>query len=190
MTHEKTKNIAGVGILMAIVIVLQLLGSFIRFGPFSISLVLIPIVVGAALYGLLAGGLLGFTFGLVVLLSGDAAAFLAVDIPGTILTVLLKGTLAGVLAGVVYRLFKNSQTLGTVLSAIVCPVTNTGIFLLGCLLFFMPKITEWAQGAGFENVGRFMIVGLVGGNFLAELLTNIILAPIILRIIQIGENKS
>lgn len=30
---------------------LQFVGSAIRFGPFSISLVLIPIVLGAALYG-------------------------------------------------------------------------------------------------------------------------------------------
>ncbi|MBQ2509866.1 MAG: ECF transporter S component, partial [Erysipelotrichaceae bacterium] len=99
MTHEKTKNITGIGILMAIVIILQLLGSFIRFGPFSISLVLIPIVVGAALYGPFAGGLLGLTFGVVVLLSGDAAPFLAVNVFGTVLTVLLKGALAGVFAG-------------------------------------------------------------------------------------------
>ena len=189
MTHEKTKNITGIGILMAIVIILQLLGSFIRFGPFSISLVLIPIVVGAALYGPFAGGLLGLTFGVVVLLSGDAAPFLAVNVFGTVLTVLLKGALAGVFAGLVFRMFKKNQTLGTILSAAVCPITNTGIFLLGCLLFFLPTISEWAQAFGFENVGKYMIFGLVGGNFLAELLTNIILSPIILRIIRIGENR-
>ena len=45
------KKIAGVGLLTALVVVLQLLGSFIKFGTVSISLVLIPIVVGAALYG-------------------------------------------------------------------------------------------------------------------------------------------
>ena len=189
MTHEKTKTITGVAILMAIVIVLQLLGSFIRFGPFSISLVLIPIVVGAALYGPFAGGLLGLTFGAVVLLSGDAAPFLAVNVFGTILTVLLKGALAGVFAGLVFRMFKKNETLGTVLSAAVCPITNTGIFLLGCLLFFLPTISQWAAGLGFESVGKYMIFGLVGGNFLAELLTNIILSPIILCIIRIGKNK-
>ena len=49
------KKIAGVGLLTALVVVLQLLGSFIKFGTVSISLVLIPIVVGAALYGVGAG---------------------------------------------------------------------------------------------------------------------------------------
>ena len=67
MKNDRTKKIATLGILTAVVIVLQLMGSFIRFGQFSISLVLIPIVVGTALYGPLAGAWLGFVFSLVVL---------------------------------------------------------------------------------------------------------------------------
>ena len=61
-----TRTLTGVALLTAIVVVLQLLGSFIRFGTFSISLVLVPIVVGAALYGAWAGCWLGFVFGLVL----------------------------------------------------------------------------------------------------------------------------
>ena len=87
---QNTKKIAGIGLLTAIVVVLQLLGSFIRFGPFSISLVLIPIAVGAALYGILAGGWLGLAFGVAVLLSGDAGVFLAINPIGTVVTVLIK----------------------------------------------------------------------------------------------------
>ena len=89
-----TRTLTGVALFTAIVVVLQFLGAFIRFGPFSISLVLIPIVVGAALYGPWAGAWLGFVFGVVVLLSGDAAAFLVISPIGTILVVLLKGALA------------------------------------------------------------------------------------------------
>ena len=47
----KNNNIAGVGLFTAIVIVLQMLGAVIRFGPFSITLTLVPIIVGAAIYG-------------------------------------------------------------------------------------------------------------------------------------------
>ena len=93
--NSKTKKIVGIGLFTAIVLVLQFLGGSIRFGMFSISLVLVPIVVGAAVYGWQAGAWLGFVFGVAVLLSGDAAAFLAVDVFGTILTVLVKGTAAG-----------------------------------------------------------------------------------------------
>ena len=167
---------------------LQLLGSFIRFGPFSISLVLIPIVVGAAMYGTAAGAWLGFIFGLVVLLSGDAAAFLGVNALGTIITVIAKGTLAGLCAGLVFRaLVKTNTYVAVIVSAVVCPVVNTGVFLLGCLLFFMETINGWAAAAGFASAGTYMIVGLVGLNFVFELLVNVILSPVIVRIISIGK---
>ncbi|MBR5341572.1 MAG: ECF transporter S component [Erysipelotrichaceae bacterium] len=189
MKNEKTRKIAGVGILTAIVIVLQMMGSFIKLGPFSISLVLIPLVVGAALYGPYAGAFLGFIFGLVVLLSGDAAAFLAVTVFGTVLTVLVKGTLAGFASGIVYKLFAKKPFLAAVMAAVSCPIVNTGVFLIGCLLFFMPTISAWAEALGFANVYTYMILGLVGGNFIFELLSNAILSPIIVRIIDMGRNK-
>ena len=77
------KKIAGVGLLTALVVVLQLLGSFIKFGTVSISLVLIPIVVGAALYGVGAGAWLGGVFAVVVLCQPDTALFLNMSIFGT-----------------------------------------------------------------------------------------------------------
>ena len=89
--NTKTKTMVGMGLFTAIVVVLQLLGGGIKVGMFSFSLVLVPIVVGAAVYGWKAGTWLGLAFGAAVLLSGDAAAFLAVDPLGTVLVVLLKG---------------------------------------------------------------------------------------------------
>ena len=198
----KTRSLTGVAVLTAIVVVLQFLGSFIRFGPFSISLVLIPIVVGAALYGHWAGAWLGFAFGMIVLLSGDAGPFLAVSPLGTILTVLVKGAAAGFLAGLVYRALSRFDArfvlmiggkekwdvdLAVIVSAIVCPVVNTGIFLLGCLIFFLPTVTEWGTAMGFPSVGKYMIFGLVGGNFLFELLVNVVLSPVIVRLIKAGR---
>lgn len=180
-----TKKIAGVGLLTAIVVVLQLLGSFIRFGPFSISLVLIPIVVGASLYGVLSGAWLGLAFGITVLISGDASAFLTISPAGTVITVLLKGIIAGLLAGAVYKAIeKKNKTVATIVAAIVCPVVNTGIFLIGCRLFFFDTIKTWAAGT---NVFVYMITGLVGFNFLFELGANIILSPTIVKLTQLGK---
>ena len=193
MNNSKPVNthvITGVGIFTAIVIVLQLLGAFIKFGPFSISLTLIPIVVGAALYGPWAGAWLGFVFSMVVLLSGDAGAFLVVNVFGTIVTVIAKGTLAGWAAGVVFKaLNKTNMWLAAICAAVICPVVNTGLFLVGCKLFFMETITGWGQAMGFESVGKYMIYGLVGGNFVFELLTNIVLSPVIVRLIRIGRKE-
>ena len=207
--------------LTAMVVVLQLLGSFIRLGMFSISLVLVPIVIGAVICGVGAGAWLGFAFGAAVLLSGDAAAFLAIDPVGTVLTVLVKGTAAGLASGVVYKAFvklcdswkaritANSNEYGAetqqtkleiardlalkylpvVMAAIVCPVVNTGVFLIGCNLFFYETVAGWAMALGYESAAAYMILGLAGGNFLFELLFNVLLSPAIVRVLDIFEQQ-
>ena len=189
--NNKVKKMVGIGLFTAIVVVLQLLGGAIKVGGlFSISLVLVPIVVGAAVYGLDAGAWLGFAFGAAVLISGDAAPFLAIDALGTVATVLLKGTLCGLAAGVVYKLLEKRNKLFAVLAAaLCCPVVNTGVFLLGCRLFFYDTIGQWAVAAGFENAGAYMFIGLAGINFLVEVATNLILAPMITRLIRIGKKN-
>ena len=185
---NKTKTIVGIGMFTAIVVVLQLLGGGIRFGMFSITLVLLPIVVGAALYGWQAGAWLGFAFGATVMLSGDANAFLSVSVVGTVLVVFAKGTLCGLIAGLIYKLLaKCNRVVAVVAAAVCCPVVNTGVFLLGCQIFFLPTIREWAAMAGYENAGTYMFLGLAGINFLIELGTNIVLAPVITQLIKQGK---
>lgn len=185
-----TSTIVGIGLLTAIVVVLQFVSMALRFGTFSITLTLVPIVVGAALYGKATGAWLGFVFGVAVLLTGDAAAFLAINIPGTIATVLVKGAMAGLCAGLVYHLVaKKNQVVAVLLSSITAPIVNTGIFLLGCRLFFYDTVQAWGEGLGFENTFVYMIVGLVGINFIIELGVNLVLNPAILQIIKIGKKK-
>ena len=184
-----TKTLTLGAVLTAVVILLQFLGAFIRLGPFSVSLVLVPIVIGAAMCGRAMGAWLGFVFGVTVLASGDAAAFLTIDAPATVLIVLLKGTLSGFLSAVVYKaLVKVNSVVATIGAAIVCPLVNTGIFLLGCLVFFWDTMCVWAEGFGFgDNVALYMILGLVGANFLFELGINMILSPAIVRLLKIRK---
>ena len=178
-------------ILTALVVVLQFVALAYRalfpLAPFTITLVLVPIVLGAALCDTRIAGWLGFVFGVVVLAT-DAGAFLAISVPATILVVLVKGTLAGVCAGLVYRLFeKKNRYLATVLAALVSPVVNTGVFLIGCRLFFFETIRSWGLAGGYDNALAYMILGLVGINFLIEVGINMLLAPVIVRIVNIRK---
>ena len=178
--------------LTALVVVLQLVGSFIRFGPFSISLVLIPIVIGAATCGPYIGAWLGLVFGAVVLFSGDAAFFLQFNAPATILVVLLKGIASGLVAALVYRVLERfNRYVAVVAAAIVCPLVNTGIFLIGCFLFFEEAVAQLAAGAGFTgSVTAFMFVGLAGFNFLFEMGFNLVLSPVVVRLLNIRRKQS
>ena len=174
-------------ILTALVIILQCMGQFIRFGPFSISLVLIPIVIGAVTCGPMVGAWLGFVFGMVVLFT-DAGVFLAISVPGTIVTVMAKGIACGLTAGLVCRLAeKKSRYLAVVSAAVICPIVNTGIFLIGCLLFFFETVQGWGAAGGYGNTFAYMILGLVGANFLFEMASNIILSPVIVRILEAAK---
>ena len=188
ITRKSTEALVLGAILTALVVILQMLGTFIRFGAFQVSLVLIPIVLGASKCGVRVGAWLGFVFGLVVLLNGDAALFLAVNVAGTIITVLLKGILCGLAAGIVYKsLEKYNGLLAVIAAAIVCPLVNTGVFLLGCVVFFMDTITAWGADLSFENVWKYMLLGLVGRNFLFEIATNIILSPALVRVLNLNK---
>ncbi len=182
-----TKTMVTAAVMTAIVILLQCITAGMRAGGmFTFTLALIPIVIGGATLGKLIGTWLGFVFGVTVILTGDAAAFMAISIPGTIVTVLAKGALCGFFAALIFQIFskltKGNVNLSAIVAGIACPVANTGVFLLGCLLFFMPKITEWAAG---KNVGLYMITGLVGLNFFIELASCIIIFPAVARIIKI-----
>ncbi len=190
---EKTKvantirMIVVLGLLTAIVVVLQFVSIWLRFSAFSITLTLVPIVVGAALYGWKAGAWLGFAFGLAVLLTGDANAFLAINPVGTVVTVLLKGALSGLCTGLVYRLVSaKSRVAAVVASAITAPVVNTGIFFLGSLVFFYDTLTEWAGGG---DVIGYIFVALIGFNFFIELGINLVLNPAIVLIIKQGKKS-
>lgn len=184
----KTFTIVGLGLLTAITIVLQAFAVGIRFGVFNITLSLVPIVVGAALFGWKAGAWLGFVFGVTVLLT-DAGAFLAINIPGTIITCILKGALAGLAAGVVYRAVSKKNNVAAVIAAgVVSPIVNTGLFLLGCVVFFFNDIAAWGAAEG-KDVVTYMLTAFVGINFPVELVINLALSSAIVLIVKVGKKQ-
>lgn len=191
-SHEKVRRLTLAAMLTAIVFVLQLLGSLIRLGPFSTaSLVLVPIVIGAALLGWQYGAWLGFVFSAAVLISGDAALFLTVNPFGTFVTVLAKGVLAGTASGLIYAcLCKIKPFPRSILAAVACPIVNTVIFLIGCRLFFWTTISQWAENDHASSTAAYAILTLVGLNFLIELLVNLILSPVIVRLVGFGSKEA
>ena len=178
----------GMAIFIAIIGILQLVATFIKFGPFEITLALAPIVVGAVMYGPRAGAVFGGAFGVVVLIAcigglggGGTVLWLANPLLTAALC-LLKGALAGYAAGLTYSAAsKINMYFGVVCAALVCPIVNTGIFIAAMALFYRDILISWA---GDTHLIYFAIIGLTGINFLLEFGINIVLSPGILRIIN------
>lgn len=188
-------KMVGIAFMMALVIVMQSISGIIPpIGGFSISLVLIPIVLGAAVYGPAAGALLGATFGVIVYINcvtgadpGGAMVFQASPVL-CFLVVLGKGTLAGLAAGSVYKLLKGKNAyLAMLAAAIVCPVVNTGVFVASMFLFFIDVLSAWAGGS---NIVGYVLTGLILANFVPELIINIVFSPAGQRIYHVVQQKT
>lgn len=177
------RKLVGTAILTAVVLSLQLVLGSVKFGPFNITFTLVPIILGAVLYGPLSAAFLGVVFGLTVcfsVISGNDAGGFVLFSQRPIITLLLclvKSTAAGYLAG----LFTKRKS-AVYLSAAVAPLVNTGIFILGLAVFFRDTLVLWANGE--EAVMQFILFSILGVNFLAELLLNLLLVPVILRILE------
>ncbi len=188
MTRNKSVlKLTQISILAALIVVIQLMGAAIKLGPFNLSFVLIPIVVGSLLLGARAGGVLGGIFGLVVLIQCamglDPSGFVLWGINPffTILICMVKGIAAGVVPALVAKLFKKQSYLSTTLAALCAPVVNTGLFCIGMLVLFNGTLVEWAGGT---NALVFCITGLAGINFIIEFVINAVFSPAILRILD------
>ena len=70
---QKTLRTVQLGLLVALVVALQVVSALIPpiGGMVSITLTLIPVVVGGILLGKRAGAILGFTFGLIVMIKAQ-----------------------------------------------------------------------------------------------------------------------
>ena len=189
--HKKVVTLTSLALLTAIVVVLQLIGSSFRIGPIPFSLVLVPIVIGAILFGPWAGAFLGAVFGVMALSGGISgtdtftATLWSFSPFWTALTCLLKGAACGAAAGLVYRVFAKKQTLACILAALVCLIVNTGVFALVMLTALRTPLMQMAAVYGWTgSVVTVLFVTVIGVNFFVELGINAVLSAAIARIIK------
>lgn len=189
----KTLRLVQMGLLSGLIILLQMYVVIYLPGGLTLSLVLVPIVVGAVLYGQNAGALLGGVFGLVVTvmaIQGQLGPLTTMMVEyNAILTAavcMLKGIAAGWMAGWVSHLFKKRRFIGVLLAAAAAPIANTGIFVLGMITVFKGVMLDFAAANQLEvsSALTFAVVVLVGFNFVIELAANLILSPAIASIVN------
>ena len=193
--HEKTLKLTTLAILTALVIALQLICTVIKFGPFSITLALTPIIIGAAIYGPVTGAFLGFIFSIVVYITGltgmdggfilmmmDYSAF------GTTVLCLLKGTAAGFVAGLLFRLLSGkNKTVASIVTSAATPVVNTGLFALGMMTIFYGFLS--GNAADGQSPLGLLFLSWIGINFIVEFVTNLALGTVLTRVVDYFNTK-
>ena len=191
---SKSYNLAVTAILLAVVVLLQCVLGAVKIGTVSLTFVLIPIVLGAVAVNWKVGAILGFGFGVITyvmgLIGADGFTFILInDHPIlTALVCLVKGTASGLVAGLVFNLFKgkgNKEYIGLFISSFIAPTVNTGLFIIGAL-FMSDTLT-----ANFTNdVLYFLIVVCAGVNYLIEVALNMAFVPALYRVYTAVTKRS
>ncbi len=192
-TTRSIERLVGTALLAALVLLLQFF-VVIPLGAFTVTLTLLPIMLGAILYGPATGAFLGGVFGVAVsvqVITGAAGVMstqmLQMAPVVTILVCLLKGILAGLGAGWIYKLLRGgkSNTVAVLLSAVSCPLINTGLFVAALFLFYYDLMVSYAAANALAGAFAFVFISVVGLNFVVEFLINVLLVPVVLRLLAI-----
>lgn len=179
-TNKKFDTIYMVEMALLIAIILIMAFTpigYIRTLGLEITLIVVPVAVGAVTLGPAAGAVLGGVFGITSFIqcfgmSPFGAVLLGINPIYTFIVCVFSRTLMGWLTGVLYQAFLRCNPLkkiSVVLANLCCPLLNT-LFFMGTLTLFFYQ-TEYiqgiAEGMGAGNPLIFVLL-FVGINGLVE----------------------
>ena len=199
---QQIKRLVGLATLTSLVVGLQFLSNYVTFGSISITLALIPVAMGAILYGPIAGFFLGAIMGVIAMVSPSTLAlFMPYNPVATVFLCILKTGIAGLVSGLLFKLFssiakKQTETskkkalfaAGIIVAAIVVPVINTGIFIFGAWIFFVDVTIngDLVFGGSFAGI----ITAVLTTNFLVEFLVSAVLSPALVTLVQVLTRRN
>ena len=204
---SSTAYIVTLAIFISFEIVLVMISNYINIGTVNINLALIPICIAAIILGPLAGFVVGIVNGLLTLISPSTIAiFMPLSPFGTVLVCLFKTALAGLISGFIYRAlvkiklkpvyavtdtnsnvqsyvsnFKTRNLIAMIVSSLCVPIINTGLFSAGAFIFFQDFLNS-GVGTSYPNTFMFLILAVIGWNFIIELGINIVVSPFIAKV--------
>lgn len=192
MKKKGTLYLVQMALLLAIILLMAFTPiGYIKTLGLEITLIVVPVAVGAVLMGPAGGAFLGGVFGITSFIqcfgmSPFGAALLAINPFLTFLVCVPTRILAGWAAGLVFWAMQKSERksvkeLSYYVANLVCPICNTVFFMtVLCLGFFQ---TDYIQGlANGVNVFAFVVL-FVGLNGLIEAAACFVLGSLISRVL-------
>ena len=189
-----TKQLVEMALLTAIIILLAFTPiGYIRTLGLEITLIVVPVTVGAVTLGPAAGAVLGLVFGITSFIqcfgmSPFGAALLGIHPLFTCVVCIVPRFLMGWLTGCIYQGLKKAKSLkkaAVVIANLIGPILNT-VFFMGTLVLLFYR-TEYIQGIaetlGASNALAF-VLAFVGLNGVIEALACFIVGSAISRALQ------
>lgn len=183
--NNLTKKIAIMAILIAVAMALQFIANYVTLGPVSITLALIPIVIGAIIVGPLGGFIIGLCVGVAVIFAPSTLSlFYPINPFATILICLFKTALAGLGAGYLFKLIsKKNEKVATIVASCIVPIINTLLFAIAVLIFYRSLLN------GDKGIWYTLIISFIGFNFLIEFATNALLSNAVYVLIKYQKRQ-
>lgn len=195
--REKIRRITFIAVLVSIILLMSFTPiGYIKILPLSleITLITIPVVIGAILLGPIAGLILGALFGItsflqcVLGLSPFGATLLTINPFLTFIVCVVPRTLMGLFAGLIYKGLKKANVknvIAHIIANVVGPILNTVLFMTAlCLCFYQ---TDFIQGIATSinstNVISFIVL-FVGINGLVEAIVNVIVGSAVTEVLE------
>ncbi|MCR4747432.1 MAG: ECF transporter S component [Clostridiales bacterium] len=191
---DKILRLTELGVLLAIIIIMAFVPmiGYIKLGVVEITLITVPVIIGAMVLGPASGALLGFAFGLtsflqcVFGLSAFGVALLEINPIFAFLVTVPTRTLMGWLTGLFFKAIKQENIVGYSLTGLVGSLLNTLFFMTTLIALYWN--TEFMQGLvsslGATGVFSF-VVALVGINGLVEAICCTILSAVICKALNV-----
>ena len=190
-----TKKMVQLAILIAIILLMAFTPlGYLKIFIIDITLLVVPVAVGAVLLGPTAGAILGFTFGFTSLIlsfsSPLGAMMLDINPIFRVITCIVPRVLCGWLTGVVYVVAKKSKKLSKVsvpLANLSCPIFNTIFFMTALMVFYYntPAIQNMAASKNVLNPIALVFV-LVGANALIEAVACFVVGTAVTKALQVA----
>ena len=195
-SRKQTMKIISIAILSVMIVGLAFLP--INVGALSITLTIIPIAVGAILYGPAVGASLGLVFGLVSFTqcfgySPFGLQLLSINWFFTFLVCVPTRVLVGFIPGIIHKAIaktKLNNHVNDAMASILVPLLNTFFFMTTLILCFYH--TELIQNdvsrLGASNAFVYVILS-VGINGLVELLVGAFITFPVVKTLRFALNK-
>ncbi|HHU73994.1 MAG TPA: ECF transporter S component [Clostridiales bacterium] len=193
-TNSRTLKMVQLALLIAIIVLMAFtpIGYIKTFG-LEITLIVVPVTVGAIVLGPASGAVLGAVFGITSFIqcfgwSPFGATLLSINPIYTFIVCFIPRVLMGWLTGLIFVAIRNNnrtKRISYLLASLIGPLLNTLFFMTALVLFFYQ--TDYIQGfveiLGTSNVFTF-VIAFVGINGLIEALTCFVLASAVSKVLD------